>query len=549
MHKFLYKISSIFAAVLLSALLSSCGSGSRSWGTNTLVLYLANNPTTLNSVSATSAYASRVLSFCYDGLIDIDSNTTIIPNIATNWTWDEESVDGESKYILTFYLRGDVTWQDGLPFTAEDMVFTYECVMNPLSKAMNKIPAFEGLVDEVVALDDTTLQITYNQPLASAVLSWGITPLAKHLYEGYGDDWEAFHASEYNRVPIGNGPYVVKEWKTAKYVLLEKNTNYWKESPSFDQIVLKIVQDDNIAFLAFQQGEFTSFQLQTEQYETIKDEDFFNEEYNLYTYLPLYSSQIAWNCGEESLFNDKLVRQAMCYALDRETIAETVGHDLNLPISGPFAYGSWAYDHSIEPREFDLEKAAKLLSEAGWNDSDGDGILDKDGVKFEFELTYSDTSDAVSKAIVDGLQSGCAELGVLLTPRSLEWSALEARLLEHNFDGIMFAWSHSVDPDVFDMFHSSQIEAGINIGEYSNTELDEMLVTARQELDPEKRAELSKEIHAVLADEVPYTYLFAKYQNVAAKKELKGVEMGPDGFFDWYPGYFDWYFDYEESAE
>jgi peptide/nickel transport system substrate-binding protein len=134
-------------------------------------------------------------------------------------------------------------------------VFTYEKIMDPTSKAFNKVASFEGMVDSVAAPNDTTLVVTYNKPYAPAILSWGIAPLPKHIYEQYTTP-EEFHASEYNRHPIGTGPYRIVRWETARIIELERVTNYWRELPAIKKVIFKIVLDDNVALAAFKRGEF-----------------------------------------------------------------------------------------------------------------------------------------------------------------------------------------------------------------------------------------------------------------------------------------------------
>ncbi len=527
-----------------AALLASCGGGQTiERSKDTLILRLEANPVTLNPVSAVDGYANEVFSFMFDSLIELNSNIEPIPCIAKSWDWTEKTVEGEKKYILTFHLRDDVYWHDGVKFTAQDMVFTYEKIMDPASKALNKIAAFEGIVDSVEAPDDYTLVVTYNTPYAPAVLSWGITPLPKHLYEQYKTP-EEFLASPYNRMPVGTGPYRIVRWETAKIIELERVTNYWREPPHFQKIIFKIVADDNVALAAFKRGDFDVFVLSADQYENEKDEPYFTNRYQLFRYLSYGYSQIAWNCGSNSIFADRRVRQAMTCAIDRYSIVSNIYHNLAVVVSGPFLYSTWAYNMDVPPYPFDLDKAKSLLTEAGWTDSDGDGILDKDGKKLEFELTLGDTPNG--KAVALNLKENLAKLGGIVNLRILEWSALSQRLDEHNFDGLLFAWTLGADQDAYDMWHSSQIANGLNFCNYSNPELDRLLEQGRAEFDIRKRAEIYHRIHRIVAEDEPYTFLFTLKRTTAGVRELKGVQVTWFDILGFYPGYFNWY--KEETA-
>lgn len=504
---------------------------------DTLVLQLSANPVTLNPVSSMDLYGVRVDEFIFDYFVESDSHLNPVPCLAESWKWSTATVNGQKKYILTFRVRDDVYWQDGVKFTAQDMKFTYDKIMDPASKAFNKVASFEGLVESVEAPDDTTLVVTYNRPFAPAVISWEIFPLPKHIYEQYKTP-EEFHASPYNRLPIGTGPYRIVKWDTARTIVLERVTNYWRALPHFRKVVYKIVSDDNVALAAFKRGDFDLFAMTPEQFENEKDEPYMTN-YTLYRYLGAGFSQIAWNCASNSVFADKRVRQAMTCALDRYGISSNVTHNLSLVISGPFLYGTWAYNMNVKPLPFDLDKAKALLAEAGWKDTDGDGILDKDGRKLEFEVILGDFP--IGKAIVVNLKENLARIGGVLNIHILEWSALSQRMNEHNFDGVLFAWSLGDDPDPFDMWHSSQIANGINYCNYSNATLDKLLEEGRSELDRNKRAAIYHRVHEIVAEDQPYTFLFSTYQSVVGVNELRGVKISDKGLSGFYPGCFEWY--------
>lgn len=499
-----------------------------------LTMRMHSNPTTLNPVSAVGAYADTIQRLVFDTLVEYDFDLKPIPCMAKSWAWTEKTVDGKKKYILTFKLRDDIYWHDGVKFTAHDMVFTYEKIMDPLSKAQNKIPKFEGVVDKVEATDNYTFVVTYNKPLATAIGSWEIYPLPKHLYEN-----EDLHKSPYNRKPIGTGPYRLIKWETAKYLKLEMNTNYWRKPPHIKNFTYKIISDDNVALSAFKKGMFDLYGLEPEEYLEEKDKVYFQSNYNVQTYYSFGFSQIAWDCTSNSIFSDKKVRQAMTYALDRKQIIKEVLHGFADVSSGPFFYGSWAYDHNVKPLVYNLERAKQLLVENGWKDTDGDGVLDKDGKPFKFELVHGQVPIWTQMSV--NLQQNLRKIGVDMSIRVLEWSAFSKRLHEHNFDAAIFAWSLDFDPDPFDIFHSSQISNGINYGGYANPEADKMMEEARSIFDINERQKIYHKLHRVFNDDQPYTLLFASKVILAKKNELKGVRVSSAGIGQWYPGFFDWY--------
>jgi len=544
----------VFALVML---LSGCGDTSAAFDPNTLFIWLPSNPTTLNPVSSVDLYASYVEYRVFDALIEYDSNMRPVPCVAKSWEWtreniivtnhvlstNEENVIITNKqiktvnmYVLTFHLRDDVYWHDGVKNTAQDFVYTYNQIMKPESMAQNKIPMFENLVSKVEAPDDYTFKVYYLRLHVPAIGNWeGMFPVPKHIYEH-----EDFMNSPYNRAPIGNGEYCFKEWKQATSITLVKNTNYWREQPKFDKIVYRIISDDNAALAAFKKGLFDYKSMRPEEYENEKDKDYFTNGYYVIKTLLRSYWHITWNCKKGSLFDDKLVRLAMTYALDRYSLATNYFHNQVIVISGPFFYANWAYDKSIAPLPFDLNMAKELLAQAGWTDSDGNGILDKNGKEFRFEILLGQTLSG--EAIVQNLKENLAKLGIIAEPRVLEWSAFDARLKEHSFEAACFGWSTDIDPDPFDLWHSSQIKNGINYCNYSNPEADKLIELGRIELDPKKRAEIYHKVHKILAEDQPMTVLFDPIAVTAFKKELKGVVIVPGlNLHEYYAGLLQWY--------
>ncbi|OHD53805.1 MAG: hypothetical protein A2Y33_16605 [Spirochaetes bacterium GWF1_51_8] len=514
-----------------------CGSTELPYDPKTLYLHLPSNPTILNPVSSVDLYASVVEYKVFDSLIELDSNMQPVPCVAKSWEWTREMVNGTNMYVLTFHLRDDVYWHDGVKNTAHDFVYTFEMIMKPENMAQNKIPSFENLVVKVDAPDDFTFRVYYNRLHIPALISWdGLFPIPKHIYEKE----PVFLDSPYNRAPVGNGEYVFVEWKPAISITMVKNTNYWREQPQFDKIVYRIISDDNAALAAFKKGLLDYKTLRPEEFENEKNKQYFtNNYYVLYSQLRSFY-HITWNCKEDSLFEDKLVRLAMTYASDRYSLNENYFHGKMTVISGPFIYGEWAYNKSIEPLPFNLEKSKQLLAQAGWKDSDSNGILDKDGKEFKFELLLGQTLSG--EAIAQNLKENLAKIGVIMEMRVLEWSAFDGRLKEHSFEGALFAWSTGTDPDPFDLWHSSQIKNGVNYSEYANPEIDKLCEMGRMELNPEKRAELYHKVHKILAEDQPMTFLFVPNAIIAVKKELQGVKVYPGlNFHEYYPGFLEWY--------
>ncbi len=515
--------------------LSACEQGSDSArDPNTLYTLMSANPNTLNVVSAVDAYANVIHQRISDPLLEMDKDLNIMPCVAKSWKW----VKQDGLLILEFKLRDDVYWHDGIKMTAQDWVYTFSVITNVNSKAFNKSVKFkEGtnwVVDWVKAPDDYTLQVAYNRPFAPALMSWvDMFALPRHIYEKL--NWEEFHASPYNRSPLGNGAFMFKKWTTGKQIELVANTNYWRTAPLMKRILYKIINDDNVALIAFRNGDFDIFAFTPEQYLLEAKKDYFSNDYTVVTYSTFSTGQLAWNCASNSIFSDRLVRRAMTHALDRVTIAREILHGFSTIITGPNYINSWAYDKSIKPWPFDLEKSASLLKQAGWSDTDKDGILDKDGRPLKFEVLMGSGSPDQETMMLN-LRQNLQKIGVDMEIRPLEWGALSTRLRNKEFDAIMFGWSLDYDPDLYDIFHSDSIKDGLNYGSYSNPKIDALISLDRHTLDKNQRIKYQFQMHQILHEDQVYTHLFSRKAIVAIRKNLKGWGIGKDGLFNYYPG-------------
>jgi peptide/nickel transport system substrate-binding protein len=228
-------------------------------------------------------------------------------------------------------------------------------------------------------------------------------------------------------------------------------------------------------------------------------------------------------------FKDKRVRQALTLLLNREKIAERIAYGQVKLVSGPgYPFGP-GYDPSIEPYPFDPVRAKALLDAAGWVDHDGDGIRDKDGVPFRFIMLYgsgSPTGDRVGSIFREELKN----VGIDMEPRPMEFSALIKLIMSREFGAVMLGWSGGLtESDNYQIFHSSQIDGGSNMIHFSNPAADELMVTIRVTLDPEKRKALEYQLHALMHDEEPYTFLYIQASLAAVDRRFTNVIAYPMG--------------------
>ncbi len=342
----------------------------------------------LNPILFTDNASDIVCQMMYNALVQVNpEDTTVMPDLAERW----EVSDDDLTY--TYYLRKDVKWHDGEPFTAHDVKFTYEAILNPEVNSPRRADFVDLLSPEnIVVVDDYTIRFTLNQIDASWLCCkdiYGILP--KHIL---GDLTPAeFNAAPFNTTePVGTGPFMFHEWVKDDHVALVKNPDYFDGAPQPDYWYYKVVENETVAFAQLQTGEVDYSTVtaalwdQAQQVEHLDCAAYPRFAFTFYTY----------NLDPEKtpLFQDVRTRQALLYALDREAMIDSIVFGLADVANSTVPPVSWAHNPDNEPvYPYDPDKAEQLLDDAGWKDEDGDGVREahgvegvEDGTKFSFNL-------------------------------------------------------------------------------------------------------------------------------------------------------------------
>lgn len=483
-----------------------------------LIYHLSAEPATLNPITATDAYEGTVNNGkIYETLIERNNETLELePLLAESWEISEDKL----KY--TFKIREGIKWHDGTPFTSEDVVFSYKSIMNPKVDSPQLRSYFQEIKD-VKAIDDLTVEFTYARPYFLALEFCGGMPIVpKHIFEK-GD----FNTNPAGRHPIGTGPYKFDRWTTGRDIVIDKNPDYWGEKPKLNKIVFKIITDNTVAFQVLKREELDVSALTPIQWERQTNTPSFQENFDKLSYFAPNYSYIGWN-SKRPFFADKQVRTALTHLVDRELILNKILYDLGAIVTNPFYINSPEYDKSIEPYPYDPKKAEELLEQAGWIDSDGDGIRDKDGVKFAFEFLIPGGSETGEK-IATILKEELDQMGIQMDIRKTEWAVFTSRLMDRNFDAVTLAWSMGIESDPYQIWSSTQAESGSNFVGFKNEEADKLIVEARTEFDREKRKELYRRFAEIVHEEQPYTFLFCRKSTVAVNKRFENVTVYPVG--------------------
>jgi len=381
----------------------------------------------------------------------------------------------DNSPILTFKLRTGVRWHDGHPFTSADAAFTYEKIMDEQTNTVRR-PMFE-LVKKVETPDPHTFIVTYKKPFSPCLETWTMGVIPKHILVD-----EDINTAPFNRDPIGTGPFKFEEWRADDKISVVANDDYFRGRPQLDRISWRIIPEPPLRMLEFQVEGVDYDAAQYHEFARMsRDKRFkvFKRPSNGYTY-------IGWNNRLE-LFRDKRVRRALTHAINREEIVKYVLYGLGVVATGTFPPEMWYYNPDVKPLPYDPDKARKLLAEAGWKDTDGDGILDKNGEKFSFNL-ITNNGNQTRKDVAVLVQEQLRNIGIEAEIALYEWSVfLSEKIDKRNFDACVLGWSLSLDPDVYEIWHSSQREKGFNFVGYKNPEVDRLIEDGRTEYDREKR--------------------------------------------------------------
>lgn len=438
----------------------------------------------------------------------------------------------EHNPVIIFNLRPGVIFHDGYPFTAKDVKFTYEAIMDP-KNISPRVSDFEP-VKEVQIINPLTVKIIYKRLYSPALGTWQIGILPEHLLNkealkkeaiSKGMDPERFSLrnSSFNRHPVGCGPFKFIKWRSDQYIVLDRFDRYWEGPPNYKRYIFRVIPDPLTQEMEFYAGTIDHYDVQPHQVKRLKKDPRFQAFSGLsfgYTY-------IGYNM-RKSPFDDVRVRKALGMAIDVNKIIEYVLYGQGERITGPFVKQTEYYDHSIRPLPYDPQKALLLLKEAGWI-KDKRGWLRKDGKKFHFTLITNNGND-IRKAILAIAQESWKKIGIDVTTELLEWSVLLKRINQHDFDAVVLGWSMGIEPDLYQIFHSSQTHPyQLNFVGYKNPEADRLIIKIRQEYDLKKRVEYCHQLHRVIANDQPYTFLFVSKWTAVLDKRIVIKEVDKDG--------------------
>jgi len=399
---------------------------------------------------------------------------------------------------VNFVLRQDVHWHDGEPFTSRDVVFTYNSIMDETVASPRK-PDFD-LIQTLTAPNPHEVHIIYRKPYSPALNSWMIGLLPAHILEGKPTSW---WNDEFNRHPVGTGPFKFSDWKTNESLRVVRNADYWQGAPWLDAVVFRYLPDPVSIRIAFMTRQTDFWGVDPWAVASFKEDPRFQ----VFRYPANQYNYVGWNL-RNPLFQDVRVRTAFAHAVNVPEMIKYILYGNGVQSNGIFPPHFWFSDPSQKPISYDPKLAAKLLDEAGWVPGT-DGIRVKDGKRLAFTLIVNQGNE-VRKDIATIVQDNLRTVGAEVDVAIYEWAVFISRFINKlEFDATVLGWSTGPDYDAYQVWHSSQTNPGqLNFVGYNNPKVDALLSQIRQEYDPVKIKSLAGQIQKTIFDDQPYLFLF-----------------------------------------
>ncbi len=480
---------------------------------STLNLSISSNPSRINPLLATDSSSSEIADWIFNGLFKYDKDGNVVVDLAKSYHFKD-------KTTLIVKLKQNVKWHDGKELTAQDVIFTYNTIINP--KIFSPYTSNYKKVKSLQKLDKYTIQIKYKKPYFKALEIWMMGILPYHILK----DEKDIMTSLFNKKPIGTGPYKLKELKLSQDIILDVNKNYFDEVPKIEKILYKFVPDPTTSFYMLKQKQLDVGGLTPIQIDRQIDEKF-KSNFNTYEKQSFGYSYVGLNLKSDKFKNLK-IRQAISLAINRQQMADILYFGHASVSTGPFLKGSIAYNENVKPIVQNQKKAKQLLKESGYTKKN----------PFRFTVITS-ASNSTRVNVVQIMQHQLKQIGVEMKIRVMEWQAfLNTVVHPRNFEAVVLGWSLSLTPDARSIWHSSSDKkGGFNFAGYKNIEVDKLIEKAESTIDKKEFSKIYKKIYKLISDDLPYLFLFVPNSITAVNKNIQNIKPALTGIMhnqeDW----------------
>jgi len=512
-------------------LLEACGNPTTSTSTTPvkggkLIEGSISDMATFNTLNSGDTTSTQMIVLNFDGLLSISAKGDNLPMLAQSLP----TVSAD-QLTFTFKLRSGLKWSDGQPLTADDVVFTYNLIFSPDTKDfVSRYRAnLEGFLQSVTATDQQTVVFQFSKILANFVdthCRYGILP--KHILGSVTP--KALNTHDFFHGPtVSSGVFKFVRWDKGQQVVLARNENYWAGQSHLDQYILKVVTDAVVLAQQLKTGELDTGQPDASQFDNLKTVTTISAEAFVNPGFVYYQFNLDPTKPSSKIFGDKNVRKALHTALDRTAMAKAVYFGQAVPADSVEAPTTWAYNPNVTPKyTFDKVAAEKLLDDAGWAKG-SDGIRAKGGVRMSFEVN-TNAGNKVRENLIQVMQQQWKDIGVDAMPRAIAFQTLVTQIRStKTFQIILIGIAFGdTDPDQTTLWTTKGIgSAGLNGMSYSNPQIDQLMDSALQTTDRNKRKPIYAQIQNILADDLPAPILFYPNYLWGINKRVQNFNVGP----------------------
>ncbi|MDH3217373.1 MAG: peptide-binding protein [Candidatus Krumholzibacteria bacterium] len=488
---------------------------------SSVVIGLLGEPKTLNPLVATSAHSQDIINLLFQKLmVEQEDFLTFTPALAERWSFSEDSLS------ITFFLSKNAVWQDGEPISSADIRFTWRMQTDTLSAWAGR--NLKEKITDVEVVDDHTVVFHFSSryPYQLMDANDGVI-LPRHILEKVPR--EAIRTSDFGRNPVGNGPYRLARWVPGQYIELVRNPSFFiKGQPYLDRVVFRIVPDITNLVTQLKAGEIDCLEsIPTDAIDELKSD---YPDVNLYHYRSRSMSFIVWNLQNE-LFAHREVRHALAMAINAPEIIETLWGGMAEVSDSPMHPMLWAHDPKMSTIPFDPDRSIEILAGLGWSDTDGDGVLDKGGRAFEFEMT-TNQGIQVRADVMTMVQEYLRRIGVKVNARILEWNTFIDGVVKGNFESCVLGWKVSTRADLSNFWHSTATPPqGFNASRYKNPQADVLMERAKNAENANEARVLWYECQRIIYDDQPIFFLAVPHEVVGLARRYCDVRPNAQSFF------------------